>query len=136
LARTNINSCDFGSESYTYVEEGDKELKTFDIAPDKKFKIPLIKKATEAAGGKLPLYASPWSPPPFMKTNNSMLKGGKLLPEYADAWAKYYTKFIKAYEAEGMPIWGISVQNEPLAVQTWESCIYTAEEERDFLRIT
>ncbi len=134
LARTNINSCDFGSESYTYIEEGDKELKTFDIAPDKQFKIPMIKKATEAAGGKLPLYASPWSPPSFMKTNNSMLKGGKLLPEYADSWAKYYTKFIKAYEAEGLPIWGISVQNEPLAVQTWESCIYTAEEERDFLK--
>lgn len=63
-----------------------------------------------------------------------MLQGGKLLPEYYDAWALYYTKFIKAYEAEGMPIWGLTIQNEPMATQRWESCIYTAEEERDFLK--
>tara|TARA_A200000113_G_scaffold213950_1_gene216817 strand:- start:994 stop:1917 length:924 start_codon:yes stop_codon:yes gene_type:complete len=69
-----------------------------------------------------------------MKSNKSMLKGGKLLPEYYDAWARYYVKFIEAYEAEGMPIWGISIQNEPMAVQRWESMIYTAEEERDFLK--
>lgn len=134
LCRTPIHSCDFSSGSYTYIEEGDKELRTFSIAHDREFKIPLIKKAIEAAGGKLLLYASPWSPPAFMKDNNNMLKGGKLLPEYFDAWALYYTKFIKAYEAEGMPIWGVTIQNEPMAVQRWESCIYTAEEERDFLK--
>ena len=76
------------------------------------------------------LYASPWSPPAFMKTNKDMLQGGSLLPEYYDAWATYYTKFIKAYEADGMPIWGITIQNEPMATQRWESMIYTAEEER------
>ena len=63
-----------------------------------------------------------------------MLRGGKLLPEYYDSWAKYYTKFIEAYESEGMPIWGISIQNEPMATQRWESMIYTAQEERDFLK--
>jgi glucosylceramidase len=62
------------------------------------------------------------------------LRGGKLLPEYFDSWAKYYTKFIEAYESEGMPIWGISIQNEPMATQRWESMIYTAQEERDFLK--
>lgn len=80
------------------------------------------------------LYASPWSPPAFMKDNNNMQRGGKLLPDFAQAWANYYVKFIKAFEAEGMRVWGISVQNEPMATQTWESCIYTAEEERDFLK--
>lgn len=134
LCRTPIHSCDFSSASYTYIEEGDKELKTFSIEHDQKFKIPLIKKAIQAAGGTLLLYASPWSPPAFMKDNKNMLKGGKLLPEFMDAWAAYYTKFIKAYEADGMPIWGITIQNEPMAVQRWESCIYTAEEERDFLK--
>ena len=134
LCRTPIHSCDFSTGSYTYIDEGDKELKTFSIEHDQAFKIPLIKKATEAAGGSLLLYASPWSPPAFMKDNNNMLQGGKLLPEYFDAWALYFAKFIKAYEAEGMPIWGITVQNEPMAVQRWESCIYTAEEERDFLK--
>lgn len=134
LCRTPIHSCDFSSESYTYIEEGDKELKTFSIDHDRPFKIPLIKKAIETAGGTLMLYASPWSPPAFMKDNKDMLKGGKLLPEYFETWALYYTKFIKAYEDEGMPIWGITIQNEPMAVQRWESCIYTAEEERDFLK--
>ncbi|MEM9053072.1 MAG: glycoside hydrolase family 30 protein, partial [Bacteroidota bacterium] len=134
LCRTPIHSCDFSNGSYTYIEEGDKELSTFNIDHDQQFKIPLIKKATEAAGGSLLLYASPWSPPAFMKSNNNMLKGGKLLPEYFEAWALYYAKFIKAYEADGMPIWGITIQNEPMAVQRWESCIYTSEEERDFLK--
>ena len=134
LARTPIHSCDFSSASFTYVSDDDKDLKTFNIEHDRQFRIPLIKKAIEAAGGKLPLYASPWSPPPFMKTNNDMLQGGKLLPEYYESWALYYTKFIKEYEKEDLPIWGITIQNEPMATQRWESCIYTAVEERDFLK--
>lgn len=134
LVRTTIHSSDFGSGSYTYINEGDTELKSFSIEHDREFKIPLIKKATETAGGKIILYASPWSPPAFMKSNKSMLKGGTLLPEFFQPWANYYSKFVKAYEKEGMPIWGISVQNEPMAVQTWESCVFTAEAERDFLK--
>jgi glucosylceramidase len=69
-----------------------------------------------------------------MKTNGEMLHGGKLKPAFSQSWANYYTKFIKAYEKEGIPVWGISIQNEPMATQRWESCIYTAEEERDFLK--
>lgn len=134
LARTNINSCDFSSGSYTYVEEGDKELSSFNIGHDLQYKIPLIKEALKATGGKLTLFASPWSPPAFMKDNNNMLRGGKLKPEFYESWAHYYVKFIKTYEKEGIPIWGITIQNEPMATQTWESCIYTAWEERDFLR--
>ena len=134
LARITIHSADFSSESFTYVEDGDKELTSFSIDRDKNFRIPLIKRATNAAGGELLLYASPWSAPAFMKTNKSMLFGGKLLPEYYDSWARYYVKFIESYEEEGMPMWGISIQNEPMAVQRWESMIYTAEEERDFLK--
>lgn len=134
LARTIIHSCDFSTGSYTYVEEGDAELKTFSIDRDKQYRIPFTKLAIEAAGGALTMYASPWSPPAFMKTNNNMLQGGKLKSEFYQAWATYYVKFINAYEKEGIPIWGLSIQNEPMAVQRWESCIYTAEEERDFLK--
>ena len=134
LARTTIHSSDFSSGSYTYIKEGDKALETFSIDHDREFRIPLIKKAIAAAGGKLTLFASPWSAPAFMKDTKDMLHGGKLLPEYADAWATYYTKFIKAYEKEGIPIWGITIQNEPMAKQIWESMIFTAEEERDFLK--
>ncbi len=134
LGRTIIHSCDFSSESYTYIEEGDAELKTFNIEHDRKYRLPFTKLAIAAAGGKLTMYASPWSPPAFMKTNNNMLQGGKLKPEFYQPWANYYAKFIKAYEKEGIPIWGLTIQNEPMAVQRWESCIYTAEEERDFLK--
>lgn len=133
LMRTTLHSCDFSSESYTYVNEGDAELTSFNIQHDKQFRIPLIKKAM-AIADKMTLYASPWSPPAFMKTNNSMLSGGKLKPEFYQSWATYFVKFINAYQNEGIPIWGISIQNEPMAKQKWESCIFTAEEERDFLK--
>ena len=134
MARTNIHSCDFSSASYTYIAEGDAELKTFSIDHDRQFRIPLIKSAMATAGGKLTLFASPWSPPAFMKSNKNMLRGGKLLPEFYRPWANYFVKFINAYEKEGIPVWGVTIQNEPMATQTWESCIFTAEEERDFLR--
>ena len=134
VARTNISSCDFSSDTYNYVQEGDAALKTFNIQHDKKFKIPFIKEAMNAAGGKLNLFASPWSPPAFMKDNNDVLHGGKLKKEFYQPWANYYTKFIKAYQKEGVPVWGITIQNEPMATQKWESCVYTGEEERDFLK--
>jgi len=134
IIRTSIHSSDFGLGSHTYIEEGDAELKTFSIEKDKEKRIPFIKQAIDLIGEDLVFYASPWSPPAFMKTNNNMLQGGKLLPEYRQNWADYYVKFIEAYEAEGIPVWGLTIQNEPMAVQRWESCIYTAEEERDFLK--
>ena len=134
LLRTSIHSSDFSSGSYTYIKEGDKDLKTFNIDHDRQYRIPMIKEAIKSAGGHLPLYASPWSPPGFMKSNKDMLKGGTLLPEFSQAWANYFVRFIKAYEKEGIPVWGLTVQNEPMAVQKWESCIFTAEAERDFLK--
>jgi glucosylceramidase len=134
LLRTSIHSSDFASGSYTYIEEGDQELKTFSIDHDKTYRIPMIKRAIQSAGGNLLLYASPWSPPSFMKSNKTMLQGGTLLPEFYQTWANYYAKFVKAYENEGMPIWGITIQNEPMATQKWESCLFTADVERIFLK--
>jgi glucosylceramidase len=134
LARTNIHSCDFSSGSYTYINEGDKELKSFSLSHDQQYRIPFIKQVLAATRGKLKIFASPWSPPAFMKDNHDMLHGGKLKPEFYQSWANYYARFIKAYHSEGIPIWGVSIQNEPMATQTWESCIYSAEEERDFLK--
>lgn len=134
LGRTTIHSSDFSSESYTYIKENDAQLKTFSVVHDEAYRIPLLKKAISAAGGSLPLFVSPWSPPAFMKTNKEMLHGGKLLPEFRQAWADYYIRFIKTYEGLGIPIWGLTVQNEPMATQRWESCIFTAEEERDFIK--
>jgi len=96
--------------------------------------IPFIKAALKKASVPIHIMASPWSPPPWMKTNNQMNHGGKLKEKYQDTWAEYYCKYIDFYEKDGIPIWGISVQNEPEAVQTWDSCIYSGEEERDFIK--
>src|SRR6202035_5881145 len=87
LGRTNIHSCDFSSASYTYVSDGDAELKTFSVDHDKQYRIPFIQQIIAAAGGRLTLYVSPWSPPAWMKENASMLHGGKLLPQFRQPWA-------------------------------------------------
>ncbi len=134
IGRVHINSSDFSLGNYTYVENNDVLLKTFDIRREKKLVIPLIKDAEKASGKKIDLLASPWSPPEWMKSNNEMNNGGKLLPRYYESWAKYYVKFIDEFRKQGLNIEYITVQNEPAAKQTWDSCLYTAEEERDFVR--
>jgi len=68
------------------------------------------------------------------ETNRQFNGGGKLKPEYRQVWANYFVRFIHEYEKEGVPIWGVTVQNEPAAAQVWDSCLYSAEEERDFVR--
>ncbi|NDD29952.1 MAG: glycosyl hydrolase [Proteobacteria bacterium] len=133
LGRTNIHSCDFSSESYTYVRDGDTSLSSFTLDHDRKARIPFIKRVLVAAP-TLKIFASPWSPPGWMKTNGEMLHGGSLKPEHAGVWARYVVRFLEGYAREGIALWGLTVQNEPMASQTWESCIYTGEQERDFVK--
>lgn len=133
--RLPIHSCDFSVDVYTFDDvEDDKTLKYFDteVKYDQNLSLPLIHDALNANPNLL-FYGSPWSPPAWMKDNNDMLHGGKLLAEYRASWAKYFEKWITAYGDQGVKIWGVTVQNEPEAVQSWESCIYTAEETRDFV---
>lgn len=135
FCRTHINSCDFSLENYAYCEtDGDVELKTFSIERDRKSLIPLIKKAF-SLNPEIKLFASPWSPPAWMKTNGRMNNGGKLKPEYREVWAKYFAKYIKEYKKEGVNIWGLTIQNEPMAETPWDNCIYESDEERDFVKI-
>lgn len=134
MVRTNIGSCDFSSDSYTYIKDYDSSLSTFSVKHDEQYRIPLLKKVNEKLNGKMLLFATPWSPPAWMKTNDDLLHGGKLKPEYYQLWANYFVKFINTYEKLGVPVWGVSVQNEPMATQRWESCIYTAEDEREFIK--
>lgn len=134
LCRTHINSCDFSIENYSYVQDNDESLSTFDISRDKKSLIPVIQEARSIAGDSLRLFATPWSPPGWMKTNGMMNFGGTLLPEYRRTWAEYIAKYLHEYSREGVQIWGLTVQNEPDAVQTWDSCTFTAEGETEFVR--
>ena len=135
MGRTHINSCDFSLENYAHCDTpGDIELSTFSISRDKKMIIPFIKDAIKQSLNNIKILASPWSPPAWMKTNKEMNNGGKLINKYRSSWANYYCKYIEYYEREEIPIWGISIQNEPEAKQTWDSCLYSAEEERDFIK--
>lgn len=135
LCRVHMNSSDFSLGNYSCDDtEGDIELHNFNINRDRQYLIPLIKAALKITGSPIRILVSPWSPPAWMKTNGAMNLGGSLKIEYRKTWALFFTKFIQEYEKEGIPIWGVSVQNEPLAKQTWDSCLYTAEEERDFVR--
>lgn len=133
FGRTHINSCDFSLDVYAYIESGDKELKTFSLERDKKYIIPFIKDAMQYCQDELILFASPWSPPAFMKDNESVFRGGSLKEEYKECWARYYAKYIKAMAEEGVTISAISIQNEPIARQSWESCYYSPDDEREFI---
>jgi glucosylceramidase len=135
LCRVHMNSCDFALGNYAHAATpGDVALERFSIDRDRQALLPFIQAAQRVAGRPLQLLVSPWSPPPWMKSNGQMNHGGHLLPQYRDAWAQCYVRFIQAYAAEGVPVWGVSVQNEPAATQRWDSCLYSAEEERDFVR--
>jgi glucosylceramidase len=135
LGRTHINSCDFSLGNYAYVEDSqDTDLDTFTRERDQLYIVPFIRMAQQVSREKIEFLASPWSPPAFMKTNNEMNHGGKLREEYRKLWAEYICKYIKDCREDGIPINMITVQNEPEAIQEWDSCCYSATEEMEFVR--
>lgn len=132
FCRMHIQSSDFALGNYAYVEdERDEALETFSIERDRKYIIPLVKDAQEA-GKEIVFLASPWSPPAFMKTNGEMNHGGKLKREFYGMWAKMIARYLTEYEKEGIMVSRLTVQNEPNAAQTWDSCLYTGTEEAEF----
>lgn len=138
LMRLCIGSSDFiGEPYYTYCDlpEGqeDPELAQFSIEKDRAYVLPVVK-ASQAANPDLLFFASTWSAPAWMKTTGK-LGGGKLRPECYPVYAKYLLKFIQAYEAEGVPIHAVTVQNEPHMIHPgYPTTLWTAEEMRDFIR--
>lgn len=135
LTRTHINSCDFSLSQYSYAPvEDDLELEHFSIEEDKDDIIPFIKDALAVSEDGFRIISSPWTAPPWMKDNKEWV-GGKLLPEYYEAWALFFSKYIDAYKAEGIDIWGITVENEPLGNgNNWESMHYTPDEMTNFVQ--
>lgn len=135
LTRTHMNSCDFSLSNYSYAPiSGDLDLKHFSIEEDKDDIIPFIKEAMAVSKDGFKILSSPWTSPPWMKDNNSWL-GGKLLPKYYDTWALFFSKYIDAYKAEGIDIWGVTVENEPLGNDSnWESMHYSPEEMTNFVQ--
>lgn len=134
FCRVSINSSDFSEKPYDYVEDNDDSLRSFSLERDRNTVFKEIKKARQLTGELLEVIATPWSPPAWMKTNQCRTGGGKLKAKYRQVWADYYVKYIKEARKEGIPVTIISIQNEPLAVVSWDSCIYSGEDERDFLK--
>jgi glucosylceramidase len=135
LTRTHIASCDFSLTNYTYAPiDGDVEMKNFTIDEDRDDLIPMIKDAMAVSKEGFNIVASPWTSPPWMKDNKAYV-GGKLLPEYYESFALYFSKYIEAYEAEGIDIWGLTPVNEPHGNgNNWESMHFSPEEETDFVQ--
>jgi len=135
MVRSHIDSCDFSLGVYSAMTDPeDLKMESFTLQRDEQYILPLIIAAQEKSGEPFDLMLSPWSPPAFMKTNGEKVHGGKLKPEYREFWAEYICRYIKEYEKRGLQVNRLTIQNEPAAVQTWDSCIYTAEEEKEFLR--
>jgi glucosylceramidase len=141
IGRVPINSCDFSPKPAQWTLDdvaNDVNLDHFDTnaTKDKQAVIPLIKAAMaklKENGRDLKLFASPWSPPAWMKTNGVMVGGGKLKSEYRASWANYIVKWIDAYKAAGVNLWAVTPQNEPENPAGWESCVYTANETADWI---
>ena len=135
LTRTHMNSCDFSISQYSYAPvTDDKELKYFTIEEDKDDIIPMIKDAMKVSKNGFKILSSPWTASPWMKDNKSWV-GGKLLPEYYDTWALFFSKYIDAYKVEGIDIWGFTVENEPLGnSNNWESMHFSPDEMTNFVQ--
>jgi len=135
LTRTHIASCDFSLSNYTYAKvENDLELKNFTIEDDKSDLIPMILEAKAISKEGFKIIASPWTSPPWMKDNKKYV-GGKLLPEFNDTFALYFSKYLEAYKKEGIGIWGVTVINEPHGNgNNWESTLFSPKEMTDFVQ--
>lgn len=131
LARTSIDSCDFSLSQY---EAAPAPGAPFNLERDEKSIIPVLQAAQQCCPTPISLMLTPWSPPAYMKDNNERSHGGRLRPEYYGAWAEYVCRYIAAYRARGIRVDRISIQNEPNAVQRWDSCLFSGEEEKRFLR--
>ena len=135
LTRTHIASCDFSLSNYTYAKvENDRLLENFSIEEDKGDIIPMILEAKSISKNGFNIIASPWTAPPWMKDNKKYV-GGKLLPEFNDAFALYFSKYLEAYKKEGIAIWGVTVINEPHGNgNNWESTLFSPKEMTDFVQ--
>ena len=134
--RISIGASDLSANVYTYDDmpagQTDPTLANFTLQPDKADVIPLLKEIL-AINPAIKIMAVPWTPPVWMK-DNANSKGGSLLPQYYDVYAKYFVKYIQQMKAEGITIDAITPQNEPLNPDNNPSLFMSAEQQRDFIK--
>ncbi len=124
-----IGSSDFSLKAYSYAKK--KDLRDFNISYDKNYIIPLIKDILNKK--KIELIASPWSPPRMYKNIKLLRFGMKLAKRHYDNYANYLIKYLDSYKKEHININYITMQNEPLARQKWESCKFSFDEQKTFI---
>lgn len=134
ICRICIGSSDFSLGDHVYISEGDETLETFDLGIDKDYVIPMARDVLSYRSGDVKFFASPWSPPAFMKDSHSRI-GGRLLPEYYGLYAGYICRFVEEYAKEGIKISAVTPQNEPENGKGWETCLYSTEEEAAYIRV-
>jgi len=143
VGRVPIASCDFSEREYSYVDtDQDFNLTSFTLADeDDNWKIPNIQTAIKMSNNKLKLFASPWSPPAWMKTNGRMhgwkgaqIKGDVVGPDtrYYEAYAKYFVRFFEEYAKRSVTFWGMTIQNEPVSTGSWQTNWIKAAVQGDF----
>jgi len=135
VGRICVGASDYSTKLYSYDEgEPDPELTRFSIDHDRDYILPMLRQARQV-NPDLFLFSSPWSPPGWMKFNNSML-GGTMRKHYFPAYAKYYAKFLQAYAEAGVPVQALTTQNEVDTDQDGRmpACIWAQEYEIEFLR--
>jgi glucosylceramidase len=136
VGRIPIGACDYSLNQRTYDDTpGDVNLNNFSIDYDKKIILPYIQQAFKNSGGQIKFIGSPWSPPAWMKTNGNLHGGGNLQTQYYQTMANYMSKFISDYGAAGVPIWGVTPQNEPeYGPANYPGCIYTPQMEANYIK--
>ncbi|MDR0598468.1 MAG: glucosylceramidase [Treponema sp.] len=135
LGRVHLDSCDFSRNHYEAMpDSADRGLSSFSLARDESSIFPLLRAAEQTLGGPIPLMTTFWSPPAFMKDTGKRNGGGKLLESYRAFFADYYCRYLLELRRAGFTPRRLTAQNEPKAVQTWDSCVYSAEEEMTFIR--
>jgi len=133
VLRIGVGATDLDGEAYSYADVvGDVKLTKFSLAKAQKSLIPLLKEI-KAIQPKIKLMATPWSPPAWMK-DNLATKGGSLAPAYEGIYAQYLVKYLQAMAKEGLPIWALTPQNEPLHPGNNPSLLMTAVQQNSFIK--
>ena len=142
MIRTHVASCDFSTSSYTYAPEADPSLAGFSVEVDEQNgHLDLIRDALAVHGAAFKIVASPWTAPPWMKDNGAFYdspsgRGGRLRPEHHETYARYFVKYLQAYAAKGVNVWGLTPVNEPHGNRgTWESMEMEPDEQAAFVRV-
>ncbi|WP_207532471.1 glycoside hydrolase family 30 protein [Desertivirga arenae] len=134
--RVSIGASDLNEKVFTYNDlpngQTDPMLERFDLGPDKKDIVPVLKEIL-AINPAIKIMGSPWSPPSWMKTNGDS-RGGQLKPEFYEAYARYFVKYIQAMKKEGIRIDAITVQNEPLHPGNNPSLLMVAPDQALFVK--